>query len=128
MSSKTVGDIIKENCLTYFNMVFAVITVLVIISGKLNDLLFLPIIIANTCIGIVQEIHSKRVLDKLSVLNAAKATVIRDSKSVKINADDVVLNDICEFTSGNQICADCVVKSGHVTVNESLITGESDEV
>ena len=128
MSSKTVGDIIKENCLTYFNMVFAVITVLVIISGKLNDLLFLPIIIANTCIGIVQEIHSKRVLDKLSVLNAAKANVIRDGKSVRVNADDVVLNDICEFTSGNQICADCVVKSGHVTVNESLITGESDEV
>ncbi len=128
MSSKTVKDIIKENCFTYFNMVFAVLTVLVIISGKLNDLLFLPVIIANTCIGIVQEIHSKKVLDKLSVLSAAKATVIRQGKSSRINSDDVVLNDIIEFTSGNQICADCIVKSGQVTVNESLITGESDEV
>ena len=127
-SSKTVKDIIKENCLTYFNMIFAVLTVLVIISGNFKDMLFLPVIIANTCIGIFQEINSKRILDKLKVISATKINVVREGQLKKIKINDIVVNDIIEFSAGDQICADAVVKSGEVYVNESLLTGESDEV
>ncbi|OLA63133.1 MAG: ATPase P [Roseburia sp. CAG:18_43_25] len=91
-------------------------------------MLFLPIIVANTCIGIIQEVHSKKVLDKLSILNAPHAVVIRDGKRQEIPADQLVLDDIVEFSAGSQIPADAKVVSGELQVNESLITGESDEI
>ena len=113
---------------TYFNLVFAVIAVLLSIVGAWRDMLFLPIIVANTCIGIIQEIHSKKVLDKLSILNAPQSVVIRDGKKAKISADKLVLDDVVEFTAGSQIPADAKVIDGELQVNESLITGESDEI
>lgn len=126
--SKSVKEIIATNVFTYFNLIFAAIAVLLIVVGAFRDLTFLPVIMANTCIGIIQEIRSKNVLDKLNVLNAPKATVIRDRKKMVIPADQAVLDDIVVFSAGNQICADAVVVSGEVQVNESLLTGESDEI
>ena len=104
------------------------IAVLLAIVGAWSDMLFLPIIVANTCIGIIQEVHSKKVLDKLSILNAPHAVVIRDGKRQEIPADQLVLDDIVEFSAGSQIPADAKVVSGELQVNESLITGESDEI
>ena len=104
------------------------IAVLLAIVGAWSDMLFLPIIVANTCIGIIQEVHSKKVLDKLSILNAPHAVVIRDGKRQEIPADQLVLDDIVEFSAGSQILADAKVVSGELQVNESLITGESDEI
>ncbi len=126
--SKTVQDIIKTNVFTYFNLVFAVIALLLIIAGSFRDLTFLPVIIANTVIGIVQEIRSKKVLDQLTMLNAPKATVIRQGKKSTIPSADLVLDDIVIFGAGNQIPADATVIDGQIQVNESLITGESDEI
>ena len=127
-STMSVSDIVKSNVFTYFNLVFAVIAVLLSIVGAWRDMLFLPIIVANTCIGIIQEIHSKKVLDKLSILNAPQSVVIRDGKKAKISADKLVLDDVVEFTAGSQIPADAKVIDGELQVNESLITGESDEI
>ena len=127
-STMSVSDIVKSNVFTYFNLVFAIIAVLLSIVGAWRDMLFLPIIVANTCIGIVQEIHSKKVLDKLSILNAPQSVVIRDGKKDKIPADKLVLDDVVEFSAGSQIPADATVLDGELQVNESLITGESDEI
>lgn len=127
-STLSVSEIVRSNVCTYFNLVFAVIAVLLAIVGAWSDMLFLPIIVANTCIGIIQEVHSKKVLDKLSILNAPHAVVIRDGKRQEIPADQLVLDDIVEFSVGSQIPADAKVVSGELQVNESLITGESDEI
>ena len=127
-STLSVPEIVRSNVCTYFNLVFAVIAVLLAIVGAWSDMLFLPIIVANTCIGIIQEVHSKKVLDKLSILNASHAVVIRDGKRQEIPADQLVLDDIVEFSAGSQIPADAKVVSGELQVNESLITGESDEI
>lgn len=127
-STLSVSEIVRSNVCTYFNLVFALIAVLLAIVGAWSDMLFLPIIVANTCIGIIQEVHSKKVLDKLSILNAPHAVVIRDGKRQEILADQLVLDDIVEFSAGSQIPADAKVVSGELQVNESLITGESDEI
>ena len=127
-STLSVSEIVRSNVCTYFNLVFAVIAVLLAIVGAWSDMLFLPIIVANTCIGIIQEVPSKKVLDKLSILNAPHAVVIRDGKRQEIPADQLVLDDIVEFSAGSQIPADAKVVSGELQVNESLITGESDEI
>lgn len=126
--SKTVEEIIRSNVFTYFNLIFLVLAILLIVVGSFRNLTFLPVIIANTLVGIIQEIRSKRVLDKLSVLNEPKATVIRDGKEEIVSADSLVIEDIVRFSAGNQICADATVMLGEVQVNEALITGESDEI
>ena len=126
--SKTTNEIIISNVFTYFNLIFLVIAVLLLLVGAFRDLTFLPVIICNTLIGIIQEIRSKKVLDKLSVLNAPKATVVREGKLQTIPAEKAVLDDVVKFQAGNQICADATVIDGEVQVNESLLTGESDEI
>lgn len=126
--SKDVKEIIAGNVFTYFNLIFAIIAVLLIVVGSFRDLTFLPIIIANTLIGIIQEIRAKKTLDELSVLNAPRAKVIRDGQMHEIPAEELVLDDIVVFSGGNQICADAIVLDGEVSVNESLLTGESDEI
>ena len=127
-STKSVAEIIKSNVLTYFNLVFAIIAVLLAMVGAWRDMTFLPVIVANTCIGIVQEIHSKKVLDRLSILNAPKCMVVRDGKKQQVRAEQLVLDDIVIFSAGSQIPADATVVKGTLQVNESLITGESDEI
>ncbi len=127
-STQTVGEIVKSNVFTYFNLVFLVLAVLLAIAGAWRDMLFLPVIIANTLIGIIQEIHSKKVLDKLSILNAPKTKVLRDGRITEVPSDELVLGDLVIFEAGCQIPADAKVVDGEISVNESLITGESDEI
>ena len=126
--SKTTQDIVRENVFTYFNLIFAVLAVLLCIVGSFRDLTFLPVIIANTLIGIIQEVRAKQVLDNLTMLNAPRATVVRDGKKHVVDAEDLVIDDIVIFKAGSQVCADAEVCAGEVQVNESLLTGEADEI
>ena len=126
--SKTVQEIIRSNLFTYFNMIFAVLAVLLIIAGSFRSLTFLPIVLANLLIGIIQEIRAKKVLDRLSVLNEPQVLVVRDGEKSEISVEELVLDDIAVFQAGNQICADAILLSGEVSVNESLLTGEADEI
>lgn len=126
--SKSIKKIVATNTFTYFNFVFAAIAILLCAVQSYRDITFLPIIIANTLIGIVQEIRAKLTLDRLNMLNAPTANVIRDGKEKKINAEWLVLNDVVVFRAGNQIPADAKILSGDVSVNEALLTGEADEI
>lgn len=126
--SKTIGQIVAGNVLTYFNFVFAVFAGLLIFVGSYNNMTFLPIIILNTIIGIVQEIRAKITLDRLTVVNAPKTKVIRDSYIGQIDSTELVKGDVCIFEAGNQLSADAILAEGCIRVNESLITGESDEI
>lgn len=126
--SRTTKEIIQENVFTYFNLIFLVLAVLLCLVGSFRDLTFLPVIVLNTLIGIIQETRAKKVLDNLTMLNAPHAMVIRDGKKSQINAEDLVVDDIVIFEAGNQVCADAEVCAGEVQVNESLLTGESDEI
>jgi cation-transporting ATPase E len=127
-ATKSVKDIVKENVFTYFNLIFAILAVLLAMVGAWRDMTFLVVIVANTLIGIVQEIHSKRVLDKLSILNAPKTTVLRDGQMGELPSEQLVKDDVIILSAGNQIPADAVVLGGTAQVNEALLTGESDEV
>lgn len=127
-SDRTTGKIIRDNLLTYFNLIFLVITVLLCIAGAFRDLTFLPIIIGNILIGIVQELRAKKTLDKMKILNAGHAVVIRDGKRQRVTAEELVIDDLVWLSSGDAICADSVVVSGEITVNESMLTGEADGI
>ena len=126
--SKSKKEIIYSNIFTYFNLIFFIIAILLISVGSFRDLTFLPVIIANTLIGIIQELRSKKVLDNLSILNAPKSTVVREGQEKVIPAEEIVLDDVILFSAGNQIPADAVVEEGEILVNESLITGEADQI
>lgn len=126
--SKSKKEIIYSNLFTYFNLIFFLIAILLILVGAFRDMTFLPIIVANTCIGIVQELHAKKVLDDLNILNAPRCKVVREGKTIELPAEDLVLDDMVVFSAGNQIPADAIIEEGEVLVNESLITGESDQV
>ncbi len=127
-TDKTTKEIVVSNVFTYFNLIFLVITILLIMVGSFRNLTFLPIIIGNTVIGIVQEIRAKKTLEKMSLLNATHADVIRNGSVKQISTDELVKDDVILLTAGKQICADAVVISGNIQVNESLLTGEADEV
>ena len=127
-SDRTTGKIIRDNLLTYFNLIFLVITVLLCIAGAFRDLTFLPIIIGNILIGIVQELRAKKTLDKMKILNAGHAGVLREGKRQKVTAEELVIDDLVWLSSGDAICADSVVVSGEITVNESMLTGEADGI
>lgn len=126
--SKTVGQIIYSNVFTYFNLVFAIFAGLLIFVRSYINMTFLPIILCNTLMGIVQEIRAKIVLDRLTVLNAPKTRVIRSGREREVDSETLVLGDICIFQAGSQICADACVVEGVVRVNEALVTGEADEI
>ena len=127
-TDKTTKEIVISNVFTYFNLIFLVITILLIMVGSFRNLTFLPIIIGNTIIGIVQEIRAKKTLEKMSLLNAPHADVIRNGSVKQISTEELVKDDVILLTAGKQICADAVVISGNIQVNESLLTGEADEV
>lgn len=126
--TQSISEIVKKNVFTYFNLIFAIIAVLLIIAGSFKNLSFLPVVIANTVIGIVQQIRSKKVLDKLSLLSQTTCVVIRNGEEKKVPTDALVLDDVVQLGEGQQIPADAVVVSGRVSVNESLLTGEADEI
>ena len=127
-TDKTTKEIIVSNVCTYFNLIFLVITILLVAVGSFRNLTFLPIIIGNTVIGIVQELRAKKTLEKMSLLNAPHADVIRNGEMTHIATEKLVKDDVILLTAGKQICADAVVIDGSIQVNESLLTGEADEV
>ena len=126
--TKSVRRIVLENLFSFFNLIFYVIAGFLIAVGSFEELVFLLVVGANTAIGIIQELHSKKKLDELSLLSAPKATVIRDGTEQTIPTAQLVQDDRILLAAGNQISADAQVVSGSVQVNESLITGESDEI
>ncbi|MCL1901228.1 MAG: HAD-IC family P-type ATPase [Firmicutes bacterium] len=132
---KTYANIFISNIFTYFNIlafiVLAAIFTVSLLSGKefldsFSDMFFIFIILFNSCIGIIQEIKGKRTIQKLKLLSQPKTTVVRDGKYIEIDTSEIVLDDVIMFSQGNQIVADSKVLSGYVSVNESLLTGESD--
>ena len=126
--TKSEKQIIRDNCLTYFNLIFIILAACLAVVGAFGDMLFLGIAITNTAIGIFQEIRSKRTIDQLTLMTARKVPTIRNGKREMVESDRLVRDDIVEFASGDQICADAVVRVGQVQVNESLITGEEDAI
>ncbi len=127
-SGKTALAIIRDNVFTYFNLIFLVLSVLLIMAGAFRSLTFMPVVIANSFIGIIQQLHAKKVLDKLNVMSAPEAVVIREGEEKKIPVSKLVLGDVIFLKAGSQIPADAKVISGNISVNESLLTGEADEV
>ena len=126
--SKTIKQIVFSNIFTYFNLIFITFAVLLCLVKSYTDMTFMPIVVWNTIIGIVQEIRAKKVLDKINVVNAPKTKVVRDGQEITVDSWTLVRGDMCVFSAGNQICADSVIRTGTVRVNESLLTGESDDV
>ncbi len=126
--SKSVGQILRDNLMTFFNLINIILAVLILSVGSYKNAAFMGIVVCNTAIGIIQELRAKRTLDRLSLMSAAKATVRRDGREFQVALEDVVLGDILLLSSGNQICADSIVREGTIEVNEALITGESDVV
>ena len=122
---KTYFQIIQDNLLNFFNILLFVIGIFMIIAEKYDGLFFLAILIPNIAIGLYEDIHARRLMDKLSIVTAPHATVIRNGMKTEIQSENIVLDDIVELTSGTQICADSILVSGSLLVNESLLTGES---
>ena len=127
-NTKTYQEIIRENTLTFFNFLNIVLLVLVLVVGSFKNSMFVLIIVINTVIGIIQEIRAKKALDKLAILTASKALVLRGGKKQSISTEEIVLDDIMYLKAGDQIPADAVVLEGGLEVNESLLTGESDTI
>ena len=126
--TKSVKEIIYTNICTFFNLLNIILGLLVILVGSYKNALFLGVIFFNIIIGIFQEIRAKRVIDRLSIISAPKANVIRSGKEKEIATSEIVLGDLMLLSAGKQICSDCIVLEGECEVNESLITGESDPV
>lgn len=126
--TKTVKRIVLENLFSFFNIIFYIIAGFLIAVGSFGELIFLLVVAANTAIGIIQELHAKKKLDSLSLLSAPRSQVVRDGIEGTIPTSHLVQDDLVILSAGNQIPADAKVVSGSVQVNESLITGESDEI
>ena len=126
--TKSDKQIVRENLLTYFNLIFVVLAVCLLLVGDWKDMTFLFIVAANAVIGIVQQLRSKRTIEKLTLLSAAKVRTVRDGAVAELASDALVREDIIELTAGCQIPADATVLTGQVQVNESLITGEADAI
>lgn len=126
VKTKSIGQIIATNFLTLFNFLNLGLGLAIFFVGEYKNLLFLGVVICNTFISTVQEIRSKLTIDKLSLLNEPKTTVIRNGKQQEIDIHKIVLGEITKFSPGNQICTDSKILEGEVLVNESLITGESE--
>ncbi len=124
--TKPVYRIVLEHSLTLFNLVNVVLAIMVALVGSFKNMLFMGIIISNTVIGVVQELRSKRSVDKLSIMVASKIEVIRGGKMEEIATEEIVQDDLIRLKRGSQIPVDAVVLSGSADVNESLVTGESD--
>lgn len=134
--SKSIKEIIASNCFTFFNMLNITLGASVFCAGLfsnqiyegIKNCLFIGIIFVNSFISIVEEIISKKIIDRLSLLSESKVTVIRDGKEQEKNVDEIVLDDIVKLRSGHQVVCDAFILKGEVEVNESFITGESEPV
>ena len=127
-NAKTTGQIIRENTLTFFNLVFVVLAALLVLAGDFKDMMFLGIAAVNSVIGIIQQLRSRATLEKLSLISEARVKVVRDGQLGTVPVHKLVREDIVELGAGDQIPADGPVMSGQVTVNEALITGEADPI
>ncbi len=124
--TKTEREIIAGHVFTYFNLIFVVLAALLLVVGSYRDATFIFIAAVNTIIGIVQEIRSKRTIDKLTVLAAPRGTVVRAGAEMSVPTDHMVRDDIAVFSAGDQISADALIRSGTIQVNEAMITGEAE--
>ena len=128
-ASRSEREIILSNCLTFFNFVFLALAVVLVLGGaSVKNLTFLVVVICNTVIGCYQEIKAKRTVDKLTLVAAQTVATLREGKMEKIRSDLLVRDDIVEFSTGDQICADGILRAGELHVNESLVTGEADAI
>lgn len=128
VKTKSVGRIFRDNIFTLFNLINVILAALVALVGSYRNMLFMGVVLSNTAIGIFQEIRSKRVIDKLSLLSAPKAHLIRDGRETELPVSDIVREDIMLLCAGRQVCADGIVLEGECEADESLVTGESDPV
>ena len=128
VKTKTIGQIIFTNLFTLFNMLNLSLGLCIFLVKSYKNLLFLGVVTCNTLISIIQEIRSKKAIDKLSIINSPVANVIRNGKEMQISVEEVVLDDIIKYKRGNQVVADSVVLEGSIEVNESLLTGEENSI
>lgn len=134
--TKTVKQIVRDNFFTYFNFLNLALGIAVFIAGVINgdilnslkNCLFMGIIIVNSIISIVEEIISKRIIDRLSVMSETKVIARRDGRDIELSIEDIVMDDVIKLSLGHQIAADSIVLDGEIEVNECLITGESDSI
>lgn len=126
--SKTYWSIFAKNLFTFFNLIWFIIAVALLVVGSYNNLTFIFVVVANTAIAIIQEIRAKVTVEKLSIVTAPHVKTLRNGQIVEIASDKLALDDIIILTNGNQVPADCVIVEGKVEVNESLLTGESNAI
>ena len=134
--TKTIKEIFRDNIFTYFNFLNLALGILTFFAGVINgsalnglkNCLFMGVIIANSIISIVEEIISKKIIDKLSIVSESKVDVLRDGNIETLSLEDVVMDDVIKLTLGHQVVCDSVVVDGEIEVSESLITGESDSI
>ena len=128
-TGKSEKEILLSHCFTFFNLIFAVLAVMLALSGStVMNMGFVMVALINTVIGIVQEIRAKRAVDELTLVAERPVSVIRDGKKQALPPEQIVRDDIAEFAQGDTLCADGVLRSGELWVDESLITGEADAV
>ena len=127
-NTRSYKQIVRENVLTFFNFLNLALMVMVLLVGSYKNSMFMGIIVINTVIGIIQEVRAKKTLDKLAILTESKAVVLREGKKWTISTEKLVLDDILFLKTGDQVPADAKVLEGSIEVNESLLTGESDNL
>lgn len=127
-NTRTYKQIIRENTLTFFNFLNIVLLVLVLLVGSYKNSMFVFVIIINTVIGIIQEIRAKKTIDKLAILAQSKVSVLREGAVSSISTEELVLDDYILLKTGDQVPADARVLEGSLEVNESLLTGEADNL
>ena len=127
-NTRSYKQIIRENVLTFFNFLNLALMIMVLLVGSYKNSMFMGIIVINTVIGIIQEVRAKKTLDKLAILTESKAVVLREGKKWSISTEKLVLDDILFLKTGDQVPADAKVLEGSIEVNESLLTGESDNL
>ena len=128
VKTKSIGQIISSNIFTLFNFINIALAICLILVHSYKNMLFLGVVFWNFLIGVVQEVRSKRIIDKLSLMSEPVVKVLRDGSFQEISIEEIVLDDVFELKNGNQVCADAVILKGDCEVNESLLTGESDPV
>ncbi len=124
----TIGKIVLKNSLTIFNLVNLILAAMILFVGSYKNLLFILIAIANTLISIINEIRAKKTVDKMRLIAEQRPTVVRESKTIQIEQDQIVEGDLLVYSLGNQIIVDAIIIEGQVEVNESFITGEQDNI
>lgn len=126
--TKSYLNIFRSNVITLFNGLNFLLAALILVYGSIKNMTFIILVICNMVVGIVQEIRSKLVLEKMSLLNVPKVSVIRGGEKKHVDMSDIVIDDIIEIHAGEQIASDSVVVSGECEVNESMLTGEQDDI